>query len=193
MYRGLAVTFLALATGVLVLPASTAYEQAGYARDDGNATRLRQNESVRARLVELQNEIAKDSKVTVGGLLNELEEARKKATDLDQLSAAVRAIESKARISGLMAPQKLEVGPPGSFDQCMTIEQVADELARQWIENIGNAPFLGITDRDIQGLTDMLTRHMGEVEEYLDAIKARPIKGVSRIESEDRRLRVRDC
>ena len=56
--------------------ATDAHEQAGYVR---------------------QGEIAQTSKVTVEGLIGELEAARKKATDLEQLSAAVRAIEFKGK------------------------------------------------------------------------------------------------
>ena len=80
--------------------APRAYVEAGYAKDDGNATRLRVNPKVQDRLAELQAEVAKQTKVTVESLLDELENARQRADFLDQLSAAVRAIESKARISG---------------------------------------------------------------------------------------------
>ena len=61
-----------------------AHEKAGYARDDGNATRLTKNPKVMERLAELQAEIAGENKVTVASLLNELEEARKRADSLDQ-------------------------------------------------------------------------------------------------------------
>jgi len=82
--------------------ATDAHEQAGYKRDDGNAARLHANPKIQARLAELQAEMVQETKITVEGLLAELEAARQKATDLDQLSAAVRAIESKAKISGLL-------------------------------------------------------------------------------------------
>ena len=75
-------------------PASTAYEEAGYVPNDGNAIRLKGNERVQARLSELQSAVAKDNAVTVASLLSELEDARVKASNLDQLSAAVRAIEA---------------------------------------------------------------------------------------------------
>lgn len=77
--------------------ATDAHEQAGYVRDDGNATRLRANPKVQERLTELQAEVVKDTKITVESLLGELEAARQRATDLEQLSAAVRAIESKGK------------------------------------------------------------------------------------------------
>ena len=83
-------------------PASTAYEEAGYQPHDGNCIRLRGNERVQARLRELQETVAEANEVTVSSLLNELEQARARASSLDQLSAAVRAIEAKAKVSGLL-------------------------------------------------------------------------------------------
>src|SRR6476646_8541560 len=87
--------------------ATTAYEEAGYAKDDGNAAGLAKNPAVIERLTELQNAVAEKTQVTVESLVNELEEARKRADSLDQLSAVVKAISEKARISGLMV-QKVE-------------------------------------------------------------------------------------
>jgi len=110
--------------------ATTAYEEAGYAKDDGNATRLAKNPAVIERLTELQNAVAEKTQVTVESLVNELEEARKRADSLDQLSAVVKAISEKARISGLMV-QKVEVGGPGDFSKCDTVEAVVDELLRR--------------------------------------------------------------
>jgi phage terminase small subunit len=49
--------------------ATDAHEQAGYARDDGNAARLKANPKVQARLAELQTEIASKTKITVEGLM----------------------------------------------------------------------------------------------------------------------------
>ena len=68
--------------------AADAHEQAGYVRDDGNATRLRVNPKVQDRLAELQAEVAKQTKVTVESLLDELENARQRA---DSLRPAIRS------------------------------------------------------------------------------------------------------
>src|SRR5215467_5457463 len=89
-------------------PQNAAYEGAGYSFHEGNASRLRRNEKVIARLSELQAAAAKSSEVTVKSLLDELEQARVQATSLKQFSAVVRSIESKARISGLLT-EKIEV------------------------------------------------------------------------------------
>jgi phage terminase small subunit len=44
--------------------ATAAYAAAGFSKDDGNATRLRNRPAVQERLAELQAEVAKDTKVT---------------------------------------------------------------------------------------------------------------------------------
>jgi hypothetical protein len=97
---------------------------------------------------ELQAEVAKDSKLTVAGLLAELEEARAKATDLKQLSAAVRACEAKARVGGLLI-QKMEIGGPGSFDPK---SETPEGVVREWLEAEANLPeltaFYRFTDED---------------------------------------------
>src|SRR5262245_27818638 len=92
-------------------PANAAYAEAGYSPHDGNCIRLRGNERVQARLGELQAAAQRDSAVTVKSLLGELEDARQKATTLGQLSAVVRSVEAKARISGLLV-ERVEVKTP---------------------------------------------------------------------------------
>jgi hypothetical protein len=52
--------------------------------------------------------------------LVELEDARQKASNLDQLSAAVRAIEAKAKISGLLT-RRIEVTEGNEFAGCETM------------------------------------------------------------------------
>jgi hypothetical protein len=149
-----------------------AHEHAGYERDDGNAARLRANPKVVERLAELQAEVAKDTKVTVESLLAELEQARAKAVSLDQMSAAVKSISEKARISGLMV-QKIEVGGPGDFSDCNNTEAVVDELLKYSVN-----PYHDLRDEDRQALMAMFDRHAAETHEYIKAIKARPIIGV---------------
>lgn len=65
-------------------------------------------EMVQGRLAELQTEMAADNQVTVASLMSELEQARLKATSLNQLAAAVRATGEKIKLSGL-ATAKIEV------------------------------------------------------------------------------------
>jgi len=152
--------------------ATAAYEEAGYAKDDGNATRLAKNPKVIERLTELQNAVAEKTQVTVESLVNELEEARKRADSLDQLSAVVKAISEKARISGLMV-QKVEVGGPGDFSKCDSIEAVVDELLRYDLDQ-----FHPPTEADRRGLIALYERHFAEVDEFVASIRARPVVGV---------------
>lgn len=148
--------------------ATEAHELAGYRRDDGNATRLRVNPKVRERLAELQSEIAKEAKVTVESLIAELEEARQKATSLDQLSAATAAIMGKAKISGLLV-QKMEIGAPGSFDKCESVEAIADEML------LYQTFYRPVTGRERQGLIDLLNEQGTAVQEYFAALRAKPV------------------
>ena len=88
--------------------ATKAYQSAGFKGSRANASRLKANSNVAARVLELSVAGAKSAEVSVASLLAELEDARAKATSLNQLSAAVRATSEKAKISGLMT-QKIEV------------------------------------------------------------------------------------
>ena len=152
--------------------ATEAYTLAGYKPCRQNAARLTTNDDIRARLAEIQAQAAKKSEVTVQSLLDELEHARARADGLDQLSAAVKAISEKAKISGLLV-QKIEVGDAGAFSECETLTQIADEMLSGWGSPIEQ--FCPIDQRDRQGLIDILERRASEVREYLAALKARPI------------------
>jgi hypothetical protein len=82
--------------------AREAYVLSGYRDNRHNAARLKSSETVRQRVCEICEAGAKTAEVTVASLLAELEDARAKATSLNQLSAAVRATAEKAKISGLL-------------------------------------------------------------------------------------------
>jgi hypothetical protein len=147
-----------------------AHERAGFARSDANSSRLKANPKVAERLAELQSEITEKTVTTVEGLIAELEQARVQASSLNQLSAATAAILGKAKISGLMAPQKIEVGGVGSFDKCETVEAVVGELLR-----FSLSPHVAVTEQDQRALVAMYVRHFAEVQGFLDSLKARPI------------------
>src|SRR6516225_7036217 len=90
--------------------AREAYVLSGYRDNRHNAARLKSSETVRQRVCEICEAGAKTAEVTVASLLAELEDARAKATSLNQLSAAVRATAEKAKISGLLIErQEIEV------------------------------------------------------------------------------------
>jgi hypothetical protein len=109
------------------LSAYAAYEQAGYQPHDGNCIRLRGNERVKARLSELQQAAQQKTEISIQSLLEELEHARQRADSLGQLSASVKAITSKAAISGLLV-ERHEVGKPGDFDDLNSVPDIISRL-----------------------------------------------------------------
>jgi phage terminase small subunit len=113
---------------------TAAYEEAGFAPDPANAQRLRRNSKIKTRLAELQAQAAEKAEISVGSLLAELEQARLESTNLKQLSATVRAIEAKAKVSGLLI-QRTEVGSPGEFNSCQTVEQVVKAMKSELISD----------------------------------------------------------
>jgi hypothetical protein len=152
---------------------SEAYAAAGFIGDKGNASRLKARPDVAGRLAELQAEIAAETTVTVQGLLNELEEARKKATDLKQLSAAIKAIDSKAKLSGLLIEKKqIEVGGPGDFANLSSTEEISDRLASMWLEDINW--WHGVTKDDHAELVTIFVEAFNRAGALVNAIKARP-------------------
>ena len=81
--------------------AEDAYAAAGFKPDRGNASRLTANDSVRARVAELQGRASAKVEITLQFLLEKAEEARQAAMDGGQPSAAVAAIKELGILSGL--------------------------------------------------------------------------------------------
>jgi hypothetical protein len=130
-----------LANGV---SAYQAYINAGFRPSRQNAARLRAKEDIAARVLEIQAAGAKSAEITVASLIEELEAARVKATDLNQLSAAVRATAEKAKISGLLVEkQQIEVVnteyEPTSAAEVLAdvMEKVGERAARALAEAFG--------------------------------------------------------
>ena len=105
--------------------ADAAYAKAGYKPNDGNCIRLKGNERVQARLSELQAEVAKKTEITVESICAELDAANAVAKERGQASAMVSASALRAKLAGLMV-ERVEIGDPGSFDACETIEDIAE-------------------------------------------------------------------
>jgi phage terminase small subunit len=110
--------------------ATQSYIDAGYKPSQPNSSRMTWYDMVQARLGELQQETVKESKITVESLMAELEDARAKATDLNQLAAAVRATSEKIKLSGL-AVQKIEVAEREYFSDDMSTQDILTEVARK--------------------------------------------------------------
>jgi hypothetical protein len=82
-----------------------AYVAAGYTHNRGNAARLKANESVLARLGELQARTAEKATTTAADIARQLDEDRAFARKLKQSSAAVSATMGKAKVLGLLFEQ----------------------------------------------------------------------------------------
>jgi phage terminase small subunit len=79
-----------------------AYELAGYKPNRSNASRLTTKELIRDRIKELQMELAESYVFTVEMMARQFDEDHRLAVELKQMSAAVNASNSKAKLLGLM-------------------------------------------------------------------------------------------
>ena len=116
---------------------SKAYQTAGFRAHRGNAARLRADERISARVLEIQGAGAKSAEITVASLLDELEHARQRADSLGQLSASVRAISEKARLAGLVVERQeiavvnTEPEPESTTEVLASVfERVGEKAAR---------------------------------------------------------------
>ncbi len=139
------------------------YSLAGYKPSSArqNASRLRDYEGIKSRVAELQAAAAKASEVSVQSLLGELEDARKTAVSLEQLSAAVRAIEAKGKISGVTV-NRHEIGHPGAFENCETLQALVDDLIDHEM-----APGDEMADEDRAELAEMFKGMIISVSEFI--------------------------
>ena len=124
--------------------ATKAYQSAGFKGSRANASRLRADSNVAARVLEICEAGARTAEISVASLLQELEQARAQATTLGQLSAAVRATAEKAKISGLLVEkQQIEVvntePEPTSVAEVLAdvMEKVGERAARALAEAFG--------------------------------------------------------
>jgi hypothetical protein len=148
---------------------SESYRLAGYQKNTGNASRLNANESIQARVAELQQQTAASSRITIESICAELAEATAVAKSKGQAQAMVSASALRAKLAGLMV-DNVEVGNPGDFDSLNSTREIADKVLERLIEH-----FIPIDEADRQGLVDLYERHLKETEEYLASIRARPI------------------
>lgn len=66
--------------------------------------------------------------------------------------------------------ERVEVGDPGDFAKCEGMADIVDEVLARLIEQ-----FRPVDEQDRQGLLALYERHLKETDEYIEAIKARPI------------------
>jgi phage terminase small subunit len=93
--------------------ADEAYQLAGYAPNRGNASTLKANQSVEARVTEILNRGAVRAECTVASIIEELEEARGLAKEIQQPSPMVAASMGKAKVAGLLVDKSEHTGKDG--------------------------------------------------------------------------------
>jgi len=138
--------------------AGEAYVLAGYKANDGNAIRLKGNERLLARVQELLGRSAARAEVTVASILNELEEARKLAAEINQPSAAVAATLGKAKVAGLIVDRK-EVGHEHKI-----VALSPEEVRMKLIESRKRLLEAGV-DLDLLPVVEALPERVGQ-EDY---------------------------
>jgi hypothetical protein len=164
-------------------PQNAAYEAAGFRYHEGNASRLRRNEKIVARLAELQEAVAESSQVTVASLLRELEHARKRADSLDQLAASVKAIEAKAKVSGLLT-QKIELNANTNNGMTYDDENTSVDVALRMAKEAA----VVLSEKELAEFMEVIHDAWASITQFLASCKARPVSEVSASEIERKRL-----
>lgn len=113
------------------MPPYRAYPSAGYAANHGAPYRLKDNVRVKARLGELTKGLAMKTRVTVESITAELDRVAAGAEEAKQYGAAKGAIETKAKLHGLLVDRK-ETGQPGDFATLTTPDAVLEAIRKEF-------------------------------------------------------------
>jgi hypothetical protein len=105
----------------------SAYELAGFKRSRSNSVRLRANESVAARILEIQQASATRAEITLEGILRELDEAISIAKQKGQPNALINAAALRSRLGGLLV-EKAEIA--------VTTEQTEPQSTAEVLANV---------------------------------------------------------
>lgn len=115
--------------------ADEAYADAGYSPHRGNAARMSANESIAARVAELQEGAARMTETTVAGLTADLFRIAKAAEDLKEapgLSVARAALMDIAKLNGLVVDRSENVNRNHAISGEMpTAEDWADKYVTE--------------------------------------------------------------
>ncbi len=110
--------------------AGDAYEKAGYKRNDGNASRLKGNEKIKARVAEIQGLSIEMFVIDRKWILDELVDTYKCAKAAEQNSAANQSLKLLGMEIANMFVERKEIGPAGAFDR-MTKQELAEYIERE--------------------------------------------------------------
>lgn len=116
--------------------AVNAYVVAGYTRDRGHATRLAANGSIQARVSELLSKAAETTLITIERLTREYKLTLADARAAGQHGVAVRALDSIAKLHGLMAERNVSLNVYANLSDGQ-LEAELRRLERRAAELIG--------------------------------------------------------
>ena len=95
-----------------------------------NASKLMADPRIAERVAEIRAQLQEARHFKVLAAMDEFEQARSKAMDYSQFSAAVSAINAKVKLAGLDKPTKVqEVGPDGEPVETVSNRELARALA----------------------------------------------------------------
>lgn len=108
--------------------ADEAYALAGFKPNRGNATRLKANDSIQKRVLELQTKVADKAVWTAAERLQSLKAIHDKAI-IDDARTAISAIAEANKMDGAYAPTKLKhSGSIGTYDLSKVTDEQLDHL-----------------------------------------------------------------
>jgi hypothetical protein len=140
------------------------YQRSGYTCDKASAamasSRLIQKDEIRTRMAELVESAARKTRITVETLLDELRQTIDDARAAKQHTVVVSSLTLAARLVGLLT-EKVEIGRPGAFAACESVQGVLDKLVEDSADDIPGS--LAILDQ----MREALLRHAAD--------RARPV------------------
>lgn len=111
--------------------ADEAYQLAGFKANRGNATRLKANERVEARVAEILGRVAARTETTIYDIADQLDEDRLFARTQEAPAAAITATMGKAKVLGLLTDKHEHTGKDGGAIQVedLTPNEIARRIA----------------------------------------------------------------
>lgn len=113
------------------IPRYRAYPLAGYSPDRRAPYRLSETSRIKARVAELTRHIAVKTRVTVESISDDLDRITAGAEASEQWAAAKGAVETKAKLHGLLIDRK-EAGAPGDFAGLQSAAEVIAVVEKEF-------------------------------------------------------------
>ncbi|WP_314961496.1 terminase small subunit [Bradyrhizobium cosmicum] len=126
---------------------STVYDRSGHVAEAAGSRLLKRVE-VQARIAEINAPVVRKSRVSLEGLLSQLEQTITAAREDRNHAAVNTSLALMAKLCGMLRDQ-VEVGPPGAFGG-QTVEEVVDGV----VEEFGSAAAAAAQLRELAGMIE---------------------------------------